>query len=52
MEIPKIISRRGRKYIFVKAYSNYYMYEDIITHCKKMFLITRSSASEKQYKDK
>ncbi len=39
MEIPKIISRRGRKYIFVKAYSNYYMYEDMIIGFKECFLL-------------
>lgn len=39
MRIPKVISKKGREYIFVKAYPNHYIYEDMITHCKECFLL-------------
>lgn len=39
MRIPKVISKNNREYIFVKKYSNFYMYEDMITHCKECFLL-------------
>lgn len=39
MEIPKVINKNNREYIFVKAYSNHYMYEDMITHRKECFLL-------------
>lgn len=37
MKIPKIISKNNRKYILVKEYFNFIMYEDLITHCKECF---------------
>lgn len=37
MKIPKIISKNNHKYIFVKEYPNFVMYEDMITHCKECF---------------
>ena len=29
MKIPKIISRYGKQYIFVKEYPNFYLYKDM-----------------------
>ena len=37
MKIPKIISKNNHEYVFVKEYSNFIMYEDMITHCKECF---------------
>ena len=39
MEIPKMISKNNKEYIFVKKYPNFYMYEDKITHYKECFLL-------------
>lgn len=39
MKIPKIISRNNREYIFVKAYPNHYLYQDMITGFKECFLL-------------
>jgi hypothetical protein len=37
MKIPKIISKNNHKYILVKEYKNFIMYEDMITHSKECF---------------
>lgn len=37
MKIPKIISKDGREYIFVKQYPNYISYKDMITGTRISF---------------
>lgn len=37
MKIPKIISKDGHEYIFVKEYPNFVLYEDMITGVKEAF---------------
>lgn len=37
MKIPKIISKNGREYIFVKEYTNYLSYKDMITGTRVSF---------------
>lgn len=37
MKIPKIISRYGRQYIFVKEYPNFYLYKDMYTGVNETF---------------
>lgn len=37
MKIPKTIRKNNHKYIFVKIYKNFIMYEDKITHTKECF---------------
>ena len=37
MKIPKIIHINNRKYIFVKAYSNFILYKDEITKATECF---------------
>ncbi len=37
MKTPKIISKNGHEYIFVKEYSNFIMYEDMITGVRETF---------------
>ncbi len=37
MKIPKIISKNGHEYIFVKEYSNFILYKDMITGVKETF---------------
>lgn len=37
MKIPKIISRYGRQYIFVKKYPNFYLYKDMYTGVNETF---------------
>ena len=36
-KIPKIISKKGHEYIFVKEYPNFIMYEDMVTKAKECF---------------
>lgn len=38
MRIPKVISRRGREYIFVKKYSNHLLYQEMIARYRESFL--------------
>ena len=37
MIIPKIISKNGHEYIFVKEYPNFILYKDMITGVKETF---------------
>ena len=37
MKIPKIISKNGHEYIFVKEYPNFILYQDMITGFKETF---------------
>ena len=37
MKTPKIISKNGRKYIFVKEYPNFVLYKDMTTGVKETF---------------
>lgn len=37
MKIPKIISKNGHEYIFVKEYPNFILYKDMITGVKETF---------------
>lgn len=37
MKIPKILKRENRKYIFVKCYKNYVLYEETSTGIKECF---------------
>lgn len=37
MKIPKIISKNGHEYIFVKEYPNFVLYKDMITGVKETF---------------
>lgn len=37
MKIPKIISKNGHEYIFVKEYPNFILYQDMITGVKETF---------------
>lgn len=37
MKIPKIISKNGHEYIFVKEYPNFILYEDMTTGTKEAF---------------
>ncbi len=37
MKIPKIISKNGHEYIFVKEYPNFILYEDMLTGAKEAF---------------
>lgn len=37
MKIPKIISKNGRQYIFVKEYPNFILYKDMYTEAKESF---------------
>lgn len=37
MKIPKIISKNGHEYIFVKEYPNLILYKDMITGVKETF---------------
>lgn len=37
MKIPKIISKKGQEYIFVKEYPEFYLYENMITKTKQCF---------------
>lgn len=38
MRIPKVISRRGREYIFVKKYPSHYLYQEMIVGYRESFL--------------
>lgn len=37
MKIPKIISKNGHEYIFVKEYPNFILYKDMLTGVKETF---------------
>ncbi len=37
MKIPKIISKNGHEYIFVKEYPNLILYKDMITGVRETF---------------
>lgn len=37
MKIPKIISKNGHKYIFVKEYPNFILYQDMLTGVRETF---------------
>ena len=37
MKIPKIISKNGHEYIFVKEYPNFILYEDMTAGTKEAF---------------
>lgn len=37
MKIPKTIKKNNRKYIFVKEYENFILYEETATKIKKCF---------------
>ena len=37
MKIPKIISKNGHEYIFVKEYPNFVLYQDMLTGVKETF---------------
>lgn len=37
MKTPKIISKNGHKYIFVKEYPNFVLYKDMTTGVRKTF---------------
>lgn len=37
MKIPKIISKNGHEYIFVKEYPNFILYQDMLTGVKETF---------------
>lgn len=37
MKTPKVISKNGHKYIFVKEYPNFVLYKDMITGVKETF---------------
>lgn len=37
MKIPKIITKNGNQYIFVKAYPNFIMYKDMLTGTRECF---------------
>lgn len=37
MKIPKIISKNGHEYIFVKEYPNFILYQDMMTGVKETF---------------
>ena len=37
MKIPKIISKNGHEYIFVKEYPNFILYQDMVTWVKETF---------------
>lgn len=37
MKIPKVIRKNNRKYIFVKKYPNYFMYQYMTTGVKECF---------------
>ena len=37
MKIPKIISKNGHEYIFVKEYPNFILYEDMLTGVREAF---------------
>lgn len=37
MKIPKVISKNGRQYIFVKEYPNFIQYKDMYTEAKESF---------------
>lgn len=37
MKIPKIISKNGHEYIFVKEYPNFILYKDMITGVREIF---------------
>lgn len=37
MKIPKIISKNGHEYIFVKEYKNFIMYKDMIIGTNECF---------------
>lgn len=37
MKIPKIISKNGHEYIFVKEYPNFILYQDMLTGAKETF---------------
>lgn len=37
MKIPKIISKNGHEYIFVKKYPNFILYQDMLTGVKETF---------------
>lgn len=37
MKTPKIISKNGHKYIFVKEYPNFVLYKDMTTGVKETF---------------
>ena len=37
MKIPKIVRKNGRKYKYVKSYTNYILYEDIETGIRTCF---------------
>lgn len=38
MKIPKIISKNGHEYIFVKEYPGHVLYQEMITGYKESFL--------------
>lgn len=37
MKTPKVISKNGHKYIFVKEYPNFVLYKDMITGVRETF---------------
>ena len=37
MKIPKIVRKNGRKYKYVKSYTNYILYEDTETGIRECF---------------
>lgn len=37
MKLPKYVKKNNRIYEFVKAYSDFYLYQDIITHTTTTF---------------
>ena len=57
MNIPKIIEKKVdkgyiRKYEFVHAYNNYFLYEDIETKCKTCFRADEIGLIPKRIKDR
>ena len=48
MTMPKIISKDGHEYIFVKEYKNFIMYEDMLTGIKECFSRYELGAIKKQ----
>lgn len=38
MRIPKVISRNGREYIFVKKYPSHYLYQEMTVGYRESFL--------------
>ena len=38
LRIPKVITRKGREYIFVKAYPSHYLYQEVTVGYRESFL--------------